>query len=100
MTPERPASGEARRDERVRALLPVTLGLSAGTTRDVSASGIFFETDAVIASGSSISFDIHIDTGSGPMVMTCRGEVVRLEHGDGRIGVAVRIQQSTIGPPR
>lgn len=35
-----------RGEERVSAALPVDLGAATGVTRDFSASGIFFETDA------------------------------------------------------
>jgi hypothetical protein len=88
---------ENRKEQRVRAALRVDLeGAATGVTRDVSASGIFFETDASYARGSSIRFHINIETPGGPMLLTCRGEVVRLEPRGERLGVAVRILESTV----
>ena len=91
--------GESRREERVRAALPVYLGDNlSGTTRDVSASGIFFETDASFAAGGSISFAIDIDAPAGKMQLNCRGEIVRVERRETRVGVAVRILESSLRP--
>ena len=83
-----------RSEERVRAALPVNLGNASGTTRDVSASGIFFETDAAYAIGNSIRFSVDLDTPGGRMVLKCSGEIVRLEPQDERVGVAVQITES------
>ena len=89
--------GESRSEERVRAALPVQVGdRVCGITRDVSASGIFFETDDTFTAGGSISFAIDIDAPGGRMVMSCRGEVVRVEQRDRRVGVAVRIVESSL----
>ena len=88
---------ENRKDQRVRAALRVDLeGAGSGVTRDVSASGVFFETDASYARGSSIRFHLDIETPGGPMLLTCRGEVVRLERCGERLGVAVRILESSV----
>lgn len=88
---------ENRKEERVRAALHVRLGDDASaTTRDVSASGIFFETDASFPLSSSISFAIELDAAGGKMVMNCRGEIVRVERSDRRVGVAVRIVESSL----
>jgi len=88
---------EHRKEERVPAALRVDLGNNAtGMTRDVSASGIFFETEASYISGDPISFAIDLDTPGGRMVLSCRGEIVRVERRDTRVGVAVRILESTL----
>ena len=92
---------EHRREQRVRAALRVGLDNNAvGVTRDVSASGIFFETDASFDPGGPISFHIEIDTPGGAMVLSCRGEIVRVEQRDAKLGVAVRIVESVLKPPR
>ncbi|OGA22818.1 MAG: hypothetical protein A3H34_04555 [Betaproteobacteria bacterium RIFCSPLOWO2_02_FULL_67_19] len=85
-----------RSEERVRAALPVKLGNASGITRDVSASGIFFETDAAYAIGNSIRFAVDLDTPGGRVALKCSGEIVRLEPRDGRIGVAVHIIESRL----
>ena len=90
---------EHRREERVRAALPVNLGNAVGVTRDVSASGLYFETDATFAAGSPIQFAIDIETPGGMMVLSCRGEIVRVEKRGQQQGVAVRIIESSLGNP-
>jgi hypothetical protein len=87
---------EQRREERVPAALQVRLDGATGLTRDVSASGIFFETEAAYAAGSEIAFAVDLDTPGGKMVLNCKGSIVRVEHGPARLGVAVRITESTI----
>jgi hypothetical protein len=89
---------EQRREERVPASLPVGLDGGSGVTRDVSASGIFFETDASYAAGSHIRFTVAIGTPGGDMVLSCQGEIVRVEHLGAKVGVAVRITESSIRP--
>lgn len=85
---------EHRREERVGASLPVDLGGATGLTRDVSASGAFFETDASYTVGSEVLFAIDLDTPWGPAHFDCRGTIVRLERRDGTVGVAVRFTDS------
>lgn len=87
-----------RREERVSTALPIDLGTATGVTRDVSASGVFFETDATYALGNEISFAVELDTPGGRMVLRCKGEIVRIEPRDARVGVAVKIVESTLDP--
>jgi len=87
-----------RREERVSAALPVHLGTATGITKDVSASGIFFETDACYAVDSEISFTVELDTPGGKMLLKCRGKIVRVENRDDKVGVAVKITESTMEP--
>jgi hypothetical protein len=79
--------------------MPVRLGDSlTGTTRDVSASGIFFEADCRFAKGSSIRFTIDIEAPAGRMALDCQGEIIRVEERADRVGVAVRILESVLKP--
>lgn len=87
---------ERRRDQRVRKELRVDLGAISGTTRNVSASGMFFETRVPIAIGCEVSFQVMFETPDGERMMKCRGEVVRVRPEDGRMGMAVKILDSTI----
>ena len=62
-------------------------------TRDFSASGIFFETDQFFSSGEPVEFALkldHFDPGRSVHVR-CRGEVVRVERGAEKMGVAMVI---------
>lgn len=81
---------EKRREKRVSASLPVDVGGAPGVARDVSASGMFFETDAVLSVGRPIDVALDLDTPWGKVIFKCTGKVVRLEPHDRKVGVAVR----------
>jgi hypothetical protein len=81
----------ARTEERVACGLPVDLGSATGVTRDISASGVFFETEATYPLSNSIHFQVKLDTPRDKMLVTCRGEIVRVEPRNKHVGVAVRI---------
>ncbi len=87
---------DKRKEERVSTILPVNVGSTAGIVRDVSASGIFFEIDANYTLGSSISFAVKLDTPSGFMNLKCMGEIVRIEPRESKVGVGVKIRESTM----
>jgi len=87
---------EKRKGERICTTLPVRLGTTTGVTRDVSALGIFFETDAADAMGDLISFTVELETPRGKRVLKCKGDVVRIEPHNARTGIAVRIIESTM----
>jgi acyl-coenzyme A thioesterase PaaI-like protein len=67
-----------------------------GVTRDVSASGLYFETDSPCTLGGAISFSVNFDSPAGKMALKCRGRVVRVERNEGRMGVAVNVVESMI----
>lgn len=90
---------EQRKEERVRAAWRLDLGNNASaTTRDVSASGLFFESEGAYTPGGAIRFAIEIETPGGKMVLSCCGEIVRVEPLQTRLGVAVRILDSMLRP--
>jgi hypothetical protein len=92
------ARGE-RREERMAATRPVRLDRGTGVTRNISASGVFFETNVDYAAGSEISFAIELDGPHGEKLMLrCRGEIVRVERRDGKVGVAAKIVKSKLEP--
>ncbi len=69
----------------------------SGVTRNVSASGVFLETDVDYALGDEISVAIEIDGLRGEKIMSKRkGQVVRVEHRDGKAGLAVKTVASTL----
>lgn len=79
--------------------LPVELDEGAGTTRDVSLSGVFFETDQSFSLGESIRFVLvleHVHAGR-PLRLYCEGRVVRVNRCDGQLGVAVAITSYGFG---
>ncbi len=77
---------------------PVHLDQGTGITRDVSASGVFFETDGNYVAGSEISFSIELEGPGGKMMLRCQGQIVRVEQRDGKIGVAAKIIESRLEP--
>ena len=89
---------DKRREQRVAAALPVDVGGAAGIARDVSASGMFFETDASYAIGSPISLALDLDTPWGKVMFKCQGKIVRLESRDQKVGVAVQFTGSKPDP--
>ena len=94
------AAQEKRRQDRICTRLPVDLGAATGITRDVSESGLYIETDAQYVVGSEINLSVELDTPSGKMLLKCHGNIVRLEHRDAKLGVAVKIIESTMEPVR
>jgi hypothetical protein len=92
--PARRKRGEHRGAPRVSADVPVDLLHGRGTMRDVSATGIFFETAAAFSVGSQIEVRLNLDTPWGQVTVRCDGNIVRVEPHDGRIGVAVQFADS------
>ncbi len=86
-----------RREERVAAALSVTLDSASGTTCDVSASGVFFETSASLAVGEPIDFTVEFEAPGGKRILKCRGQIIRTEQRADRIGVAIKIAESIMG---
>lgn len=85
-----------RKEERIVTALPVKLGDAVGITRDVSATGIFFEIEPACPVSSDISFALELDTPTGIMLLKCKGSVLRTEPRENKLGVAVRISESVI----
>jgi hypothetical protein len=85
-----------RKDERIVTALPVKLGEAVGLTRDVSAAGIFFEIDAACTVGSVVSFEVELETPTGKIMLRCKGNIIRTEPCNNKLGVAVRITESVL----
>ena len=83
---------EARRAQRVSAVIPINVGgIRAGSTRDVSPEGVFFETGTDMRNGSAIHFSLEY---GGKVMLDCTGEIVRVEHLGPRVGIAAKILNS------
>jgi len=91
---------ERRRAARFRIAIPVELEEGEGITRDVSLSGVFFETDQSFAPGEQINLVMVLERASPgrPVRLQCEGRVVRVTRFDKRIGVAVAISGYKFGP--
>ena len=90
-----------RKSDRVRAQVPVQLKDvgGAGVTVDMSATGVYFVTDAIMAAGQSIRFSIEFQNAADPtslLYLECVGEVARVESVDGKLGAGIRITESRL----
>jgi len=74
------------------------IGGGNGVTRDISASGLYFETDSEQQGGSLIDFEIELDAPGGPMKFRAQGQIVRIESLGDRAGVGVKLLASRLVP--
>lgn len=74
--------------ERIALLLKLVDGARA-VTRDISATGLYFEMQGAHALSGPVDFELQLPEVS--MKFTASGEIVRVELKDGRTGVAVRL---------
>jgi PilZ domain len=81
-----------RRDERYPADATVLFEGGSGVMRNVSASGIYFVTDAALSEGQPVKFSMDFNHfPSGPIAVTCIARIVRVEEQGARRGVAAEI---------
>ena len=78
---------ERRKGERYKLALAVQLNDGIGTTRDISTSGIFFETESAYAIGDTIRLFLNFEHET----LQCEARVVRVEPRNGQFGVAVEL---------
>ena len=84
----------SRKEGRVLVAHSVNLGNAGGITRDLSASGMYVETDVSDVSyalQSKISFTMKLNSPWGMLLLKSYGEIVRIENRDGGIGLAVKV---------
>ncbi len=86
-----PASLERRGALRFPIALPVKVKQWIGTTRNISTSGLFFETDGIFSTGAPINLSLLLEPqGSGNSTcLYCHGRVVRAETQGEKAGFAV-----------
>jgi len=83
-----------RREPRFESDLAVELEGGSARARNVSASGIYFETSVLLRKGADLRFTVQFAPIEGaPLRMECRARVVRIERLVGRYGVGATIQQ-------
>lgn len=82
---------EQRAADRFQAHMPVHTEHGPGTTRDISAQGVYFETDVEPREGALVNFSIEYHLHGRRHRLLCEGKVVRVEPHGSRIGVAARL---------
>ena len=89
---------EPRKEDREPITLPVQVSGDdvKGVTRDLSPSGVYFETSLKYHVGSVIKMTIDFD-GPERMQLECEGTIVRVEgRGTDKLGVAVRMNSKSL----
>jgi hypothetical protein len=96
-----PRIREQRRASRFPIAIRVEVEGGSGVTRDVSLSGVFFETDQFFVRGEPIRLTLILERASPghPVRLQCEGRVVRVERRqlELRLGVAVAIDSYRFG---
>jgi hypothetical protein len=82
---------EHRTAARFDTSLPVSIDGSAGTTQNISAQGVYFETDVEQRLGALVNFYVEFTLQGRKHRLLCEGKVVRVENNGERIGVAARL---------
>ena len=79
---------ERRMGERFKLALPLQLKNGTGMARDISTSGIFFETENAHSIGDTIRLFLNFEHET----LQCEARVVRVEPRNGQFGVAVELK--------
>jgi hypothetical protein len=86
-----PTSSDQRNAIRFDTAMPVRIEGAAGQTQNISANGVYFETDVAQQVGALVNFTVEFTLYGRRHRLLCEGKVVRIDqHGD-RIGVAARL---------
>ncbi|HEY8907169.1 MAG TPA: PilZ domain-containing protein [Rhodoferax sp.] len=89
-----PLGQSGRSSERFSSELPVEIGGALGLTRNVSATGVYFETTVDQTPGSKVTFVVEVLVKGERLKMVCAGDVVRVEQKLGTVGIAVKLSSS------
>ena len=84
---------EKRSSQRLQVEIPVYIGQEETITRDVSCSGIYFQTDQSFIEGDDLNFSLELIYAlPGKQIkLGCQGEAVRIEKRGEKFGIAAKI---------
>ncbi len=96
MKPHKVASpaNQDRGADRFDTELPVEISGAKGLTRNISATGVYFEAQVSQEVGSHVSFTVEVTVRGEVLKLVCEGEVVRVDHKDGTVGIAAKLGSS------
>ena len=88
-------SREQRGAVRFDTHIPVQTDHGPGTTNNISAQGVYFETDVEPRAGALVNFFIEYRLHGRKHRLLCEGKVVRVENGapEGKVAVAAVIDE-------
>lgn len=88
---------EQRAEPRESVALPLKLADgSAAVTRDISPSGMYLEIHGDHQLGGTVFFEMDLE--DARMKFMAEGRIVRLDHRDGRTGIAVKLVDPKLVP--
>lgn len=87
-----PSHTNARRHERVEAVMPIRLSGQTGYTRDISIGGCYLLLEGAAMTECEVCFDLDMGMTHGAMTMRCCGQVMRRELQGCLTGIAVQIK--------
>ncbi len=91
---EKSKGTEMRAADRFPSELPLHIGGTDGLTKNVSATGVYFETSVQAQAGSKVSFVVEVLIRGQSVNMVCSGQVVRVDRQNNRVGMAVKLTSS------
>jgi hypothetical protein len=76
--------------------MPVELAGVRGLTRNISATGVYFEAASIHPElGTPVSLTIEVTMGGEKLQLVCDGEIVRVDpKRDGTVGIAAKLRNS------
>jgi len=107
MVAKTPESPDRRRAPRLPIDLAVELEEATGRTRDMSASGVYFQTRQALAPGVAITFTLMLEDAAiflgqaappSRFRLECEGRIVRVDPGEGGVGVAAALTACRLVP--
>jgi hypothetical protein len=84
-------TADPRQEPRFDSRQPVVLSGMPARTQNMSATGVYFETDLDHEVGAPIRFTVEFSIGGRPQTVHCEGTVVRVDRRGQRVGVAARV---------
>jgi len=88
------AAKHERGADRFATELPIEMGRVHGLTRNISATGIYFETENAQEPGSRVHLSVEVVIHGERLKLICDGKVVRVDHKDGVLGIAAKLDGS------
>lgn len=82
--------------DRFNAEMPIEVSGVPGVTRNISATGVYFEAGAAQEPGTVVNVTIEVTMGGEKLQFVCEGEIVRVDRDKrtGKVGVAAKLKNS------